>query len=67
MALEVKPGDWVRFYRSGALVIGKVEYLDVEDTYQRRVLLRTDAGTVRQDCVLEVRSLQAGAIHVKES
>lgn len=48
-------GDWVRFFRDGQLVIGKVEYVS-EDTVQSwRLYLNTDQGRVEASSVLEIR------------
>ena len=51
--LKVKEGDWVRFYNSGVLVIGKVEY--IEKDIIGKVTLNTDVGAVYLSSVLEVR------------
>ena len=51
--LKVKVGDWVRFYNSGILVIGKVEYIEKE--ISNKVTLNTDAGRIYLSSVLEVR------------
>ena len=55
MSSDIKPGDWVRFYRGGVLVIGKVEYV-TEDTVRGWLhWLCTDAGQVESAAVLELR------------
>ena len=45
-------GDWVRFYRCGVLVIGKVEY--IEKTL-KGLKLKTDNGAVDIDYVEEMK------------
>ena len=47
-------GDWVRFYQSGKLVIGQVEYI-AKSTITGRYELKTDIGSVTEEYVLEVR------------
>jgi hypothetical protein len=51
----VEPGDWVRFYQNGRLVIGEVRY--VKDPklpgWDREIC--TDQGCVDEGCVLETR------------
>ena len=51
---KAEPGDWVRFYQGGRLVIGRVEYL-TEFTYGYECKVNTDAGTCNAKDVLEVR------------
>ena len=46
-------GDWIRFYQSGKLVIGQVEYIGKGLT--GRYDIKTDIGSVTEDYVLEVR------------
>ena len=50
--MKVEIGDWVRFYNGGKLVIGVVEYVRKKVIH---VEYCTDAGTVHEDSVLEVR------------
>jgi len=52
---NTKQNDWVRFYRNGTLVIGVVQYLGEKDVLGYRTI-STDAGTVSQDMILEVRT-----------
>lgn len=53
MNRDIKPGDWVRFYSAGELVVGVVEYV------RRNVLgdeeICTDIGCIMPTSVLEVR------------
>lgn len=53
--IEIRVGDWVRFYRSGQMVIGEVRYIIPRQPWERSGTLATDAGTVAADAVLEVR------------
>jgi hypothetical protein len=55
----IQPGDWVRFYRDGKLVIAVVEYLgepstSYYDSYNKEFVC-TDHGRVHVDDILEVR------------
>lgn len=57
--MDVKVGDWVKFYNQGRLVIACVEYIGNDG---RPYYHTTDRGVVREDRVLEVRSAkQIGA------
>lgn len=56
--MTVKIGDWVRFYRNGALVIGIVNYRRRRDEISSEWILSTDAGEVNEDEVLERRSVE---------
>lgn len=49
---KFKPGDWIRFYRDGLLVIGVVQYVG---GYGDPTYIQTDIGTVEAEYVLEVR------------
>jgi len=49
----VMVGDWVRFYQSGKLVIGQVEYITKGIT--GRYEIKTDIGSASEDYILEVR------------
>lgn len=51
----IYPGDWVRFYRAGSLVIGIVAYVRKDDRYPFSERALTDAGSVPVDSILEVR------------
>jgi hypothetical protein len=53
-----KPGDWVRFYSTGGLVVGVVEY--TRDLVGGWTELCTDRGAIRMDYVLEVRQPHGG-------
>jgi len=49
----IMQGDWVRFYQSGKLVIGQVEYITKGIT--GRYEIKTDIGSITEEFVLEVR------------
>ena len=49
---EPEKVDWVRFYRGGILVIGKVEYM-IKTTLGLE--LKTDNGAVDVSSVLEIK------------
>lgn len=49
-------GDWVRFYKSGTLVIGQIEYLFVETG--GFPFAATEHGKVSLGSVLESRTTQ---------
>ena len=53
-----KVGDWIRFRRDGRFVIGLVEYIKKCNTANDDMLwdIETDAGSVSNGYVLEVRS-----------
>jgi hypothetical protein len=53
--MDIQPGDWIRFYQAGKLVIGRVEYLYESVTH--RLEACTDIGCVRVDeqLIKEVR------------
>ena len=51
---DIKPGDWVRFYRDAKLVIGVVQYVQ-DTTAGMHKRIHTDIGEARSDGVLEVR------------
>lgn len=46
-------GDWVRFYQSGKLVLGAVEYITKDSSGHTE--LNTDCGSVWAEHVFEVR------------
>ena len=50
---KVKIGDWVRFYQQGKLVIGSVEYIDIDCV--GKVTICTDVGGTSPESVLERR------------
>jgi hypothetical protein len=52
--MKATVGQWVRFYRNGALVIGVVQYVRVDPVNSEREY-QTDNGAVDEDGVLEVR------------
>lgn len=49
---NIKPGDWIRFYQSGRLVIGVVAYIQ-DDGW--RAMAQTDIGACNLDDILEYR------------
>ena len=51
---DIKPGDWVRFYQNGALVIGVVQYAHYDGMTFKHTL-STDCGSIYANSVLEVR------------
>lgn len=51
---DIKPGDWVRFYRNAELVIGVVQYVGTE-SYPRKQPIYTDVGSTMSEYVLEVK------------
>ena len=51
--MNVKVGDWIRFYQGGVLVIGVVQY--VEKDYLGYLIANTDIGKIDSRYVLEVR------------
>lgn len=53
--MNIKVGDWVRFYQSGIIVIGVVEYI-TKDKYDGKISIKTDIGAIDSDYVLEKRS-----------
>ena len=52
---KVQPGDWVRFYRNGQLVLGIVAYVHKNPRYPHETVVSTDVGTTDADELLEVR------------
>lgn len=55
----IVPGDWVRFYHNGKLVIGVVQYPIYRHSVSKYV--DTDQGAVDVEMIREVRKLQAAA------
>ena len=54
--MSVKPGDWVRFYRNGLLVLGTVQYTRATEVWgSGGVEVLTDVGGVNITDILEVR------------
>ena len=57
--MTVKPGDWVRFERSGTIVLGIVQYLDTaRNTYPYEASALTDVGRVALTRILECRAVE---------
>lgn len=54
--MNVSVGDWVRFYQSGKLVVGVVQYLD-EDLLGY-MIAKTDIGAIDVRYILETRSAE---------
>jgi hypothetical protein len=52
-AIEV--GDWVSFYQSGRIVIGRVLYLPMQNSWSSGARISTDIGEVNSEYVLETR------------
>lgn len=50
---DVKPGDWVRFYSNGKLVIGVVQYPPHSETVS--LYVDTDVGMTPLSSIREVR------------
>ena len=60
--MRTKPGDWVRFYRDGNLVIGVVQYVldnDIGLSSRGREVC-TDNGSTGESYLLEVRPAHKG-------
>jgi hypothetical protein len=53
--VKVKVGDWVRFRRDGALVIGVVEYIRKAEVSFAVQEIDTDKGQIHDTAVLECR------------
>lgn len=56
--MKASIGDWVRFLQDNKFVIGKVEYLGREHSTMG-AKYHTDAGSVYDEYVREVRSAEA--------
>lgn len=55
---QIQPGDWVRFYSNGKLVVGVVQY----PVYRRTIAkyVDTDAGAVDVEMIREIRKAIEG-------
>ena len=53
LIMNIKVGDWIRFYQGGVLVIGVVQY--VEKDLLGYMIANTDIGPIDSRYVLEVR------------
>ena len=53
----IYPGDWVRFYAGGKLMLGIVAYVRKPETYPYEWEALTDVGSVRCGHILELRRL----------
>ena len=52
---DILPGDWVRFYQNGKLVIGVVAYIRPRSSWQSHDTAETDIGAVSVEFIREVR------------
>lgn len=51
-----RPGQWVRFYRDGRMVIAVVQYVRPASSWERaKYQVDTDQGRVTDDAILETR------------
>jgi hypothetical protein len=51
-----KPGQWVRFYREGKMVIGVVQYVTPASSWDRdKWVVNTDVGSTGEGAILEAR------------
>lgn len=51
---DLRPGDWVQFYKNGQLVVGVVHYLH-DDCWPRAQYVSTDIGKTCCHNILEMR------------
>ena len=58
--MEFRPGDWVRFYKNGLLVIGEVRYVNPDEVRTWMTYLDTDCGRIEMSSVLEMRPSTKG-------
>ena len=56
MKESVKPGDWVRFYYGGRLVLAEVHYIRSRSSWESYDKAATELCEVPLDRILEVRS-----------
>lgn len=61
MIRSMKPGDWVRFYREGRLVIGEVRYVHEREAGRTWYNVSTDAGPTADNAILEIRRSTGGS------
>jgi hypothetical protein len=57
-----QPGDWIRFYTDGRLVIGVVQYVRPRSSWQRCDTVCTDVGAISADRILETRTFVEGCV-----
>jgi hypothetical protein len=51
-----KPGDWVRFYQGGKIVLGVVQYVSPARAWDSsKWKVSTDVGQIGDDEILELR------------
>lgn len=55
MKNKYQVNQWVRFYVNGKLVIGVINYIQYDSTFDSCPRYQTDKGEVREDRVLEAR------------
>jgi hypothetical protein len=61
-----EPGDWIRFYRDGALAIGIVQYVRTAASWSDgKWRCETDRGPADDDEILELRR-RDGATWIRE-
>lgn len=49
-------GTWVRFYQSGKMIVGVVQYLAKKESWETDYSYSTDAGVVEESSILEART-----------
>lgn len=54
MKNKLQVGDWVRFYRSGELVIAVIEYI-TKDNILGELIYHTTLGNITEEYILECR------------
>lgn len=59
--MKIQIGDWIRFRRGGALVIGQVEYITPRSSWDSTLSYHTELGEVEADGILERRQVAAWA------
>lgn len=52
---DVLPGDWVRFYSGGKLILGIVQYVERPRSYPWEWEASTDVGVIRCADIKELR------------
>ena len=54
--MNIKTGDWVRFYRGGVITLSVVQYVRELKSYPYGLGVYTDVALISMSDVLEVRS-----------
>ena len=49
-------GTWVRFYLSGKMVIGIIQYIKEHEPWEAETIYHTDLGTIEESRILEART-----------